>query len=299
MAHYSKPPLTVEAQIARLKARGLHIQDEAKATRVLSNISFYRLRAYTYPFQDNDDPNHPFVQAISFEEIIQLYTFDRELRLTVFDALEKIEISLRTKIIYHYSLAFGSHWQEDSSLFRNVQNFDRDRCKLLEEVTRSPEPFIKHYKSKYHYPPNPPSWMGLEVASMGLLSKVFSNLKKGPVKNAVAAAYLLPNVEILESWLHAISALRNICAHHGRLWNRRLTLTPKLPTNTQIPFLLDRKFNPQKIYGTLSCMAYLLKTIDQADGFTHQIKALLANGSLVALKDMGFTANWETEPVWA
>jgi abortive infection bacteriophage resistance protein len=291
MAHYSKPPLTVEDQIARLKARGLHIPDDAYATRVLSNISFYRLRAYTYPFQDNDDPNHPFLQDISFEEIIQLYTFDRQLRLTVFDALEKIEISLRTKIIYHYSLAFGSHWQEDRSLFRNGPNFDRDRLKLKDEVTRSPEPFIKHYKSKYQSPANPPSWMGLEVASMGLLSKVFSNLKKGPVKNTIAAAYQLPNVAILESWLHAISALRNICAHHGRLWNRRLTLTPQLPNNTLTPFLLDRKFNPQKIY--------LLKTIDQGDGFPKQIKALLANGSLVELKDMGFTTNWETEPVWA
>ena len=88
--NYNKPAITIQDQIAKLKSRGLVISDDDKATSYLSNISFYRLRAYTFPFQDNTDPNHPFIQKISFEEIINLYVFDRQFRLFVLDAIEKI-----------------------------------------------------------------------------------------------------------------------------------------------------------------------------------------------------------------
>jgi hypothetical protein len=80
---YNKTPLSIADQIERLKQRGLHFIDEQKASHYLTHISYYRLRAYTYPFQDNIDPNHSFVKKISFEEIIQLYVFDRRLRLVV------------------------------------------------------------------------------------------------------------------------------------------------------------------------------------------------------------------------
>ena len=102
--NYSKPAITIQDQIAKLKARGLRFDDEALAESYLSNISYYRLRAYTYPFQDNNDPDHPFKVDISFEDIIKLYVFDRKLRNLLFDALEKIEISFRTQIIYNLSL---------------------------------------------------------------------------------------------------------------------------------------------------------------------------------------------------
>ncbi len=97
---YSKPAVSIPDQITKLKARGLAFGDEAFAIHCLSNISYYRLRAYTYPFQDNTQPNHPFTVPVSFEQIIELYVFDRKLRSMVFDAMEKIEIAIRTQIIY-------------------------------------------------------------------------------------------------------------------------------------------------------------------------------------------------------
>ncbi len=87
--NYNKPPIEISAQIAKLKGRGLRFDDETKAAHYLSNISYYRLRAYTYPFQDNTNPHHPFIKPIKFEEIIDLYVFDRRFRILVFDALEK------------------------------------------------------------------------------------------------------------------------------------------------------------------------------------------------------------------
>jgi abortive infection bacteriophage resistance protein len=299
MADYTKPPLSIQQQVDRLKSRGLHFEDEDQAANYLSNISFYRLRAYTYPFQDNDDPNHPFIKRVTFNEIIRLYVIDRKVRLLLFDALEKIEISLRTKIIYNFSADYGSHWHEDVSLYRNPQNFQRDRAKLNDEILRSAEPFIQHYKRAYAYPASPPAWMSLEVASMGLVSKLYSNLKKCPAKQRVATAFGLPTPALLESWLHAFSSVRNLCAHHSRIWNRRLTLIPTLPTHTLYPFLQNRRFHPNKLYGMLCCITYVLAIISPQSAFNAKLKALIKDEPMLELKEMGFPVGWEQEPIWA
>lgn len=210
--NYSKPAVSVVDQIAKLKARGLLINNEQKAASYLSNISYYRLRAYTYPFQDNDNPNHPFSSSISFDDIIKLYVFDRHFRLFVLDAVEKIEISMRTQVIYNWAMTYGSHWHLDSTLFRDSVQFAKSYARLSEEVRRSDETFIEHYKRKYSQPSDPPSWMSLEVSSFGLLSLMFKNLRNGQEKKTITKYYGLKDAGILENWMHSFSNIRNICA---------------------------------------------------------------------------------------
>lgn len=200
---YTKPAVSITDQIAALKSRGMIVADDAQAMSYLSNISYYRLRAYTYPFQDNNSPNHPFITNVRFEDIIDLYVFDRQFRLFVLDAIEKIEISMRTQIIYQWAMNHGSHWQLDASLFRSPNQFMNDSTRLTQEVNRSVETFIEHYKKKYSSPLEPPCWMSLEVSSFGLLSLLFRNLKLGTEKKAVASYYALPHAAILESWMHS------------------------------------------------------------------------------------------------
>jgi len=103
---YQKQPLSIAEQIAKLEGRGLQFEDKNLAAKYLSNISYYRLRAYTYPFQDNDDPcmDHQFIREnITFQDIIDLYVFDRRLRSLVFNELEKVEVAVRTKLSQIYS----------------------------------------------------------------------------------------------------------------------------------------------------------------------------------------------------
>jgi abortive infection bacteriophage resistance protein len=296
--NFPKLPISIKDQIALLKQRGLAFNNETKAEHYLSNISYYRLRAYTYPFQDNNDPNHPFIKPVTFEHILELYVFDRKLRLIVFDSLEKIEIALRTKIIYIYALNHGSHWHENINLYRNTNRFIRDINKLYEEIDRSNETFIKHYKETYTQPPNPPAWMSLEVASMGLLSKLFENLKMSPEKKLVAKEFGLGHPYVLESWMHALAQLRNICAHHGRLWNRRLTTAPQLPNNSLYPFLNNLNIHSNKVYTMLSCMTYILHIISPGNTFNKRLKELMRSCSLVDEKEMGFSAEWKNEELW-
>ena len=296
--NYNKPAITIQDQIAKLKSRGLVISDDDKATSYLSNISFYRLRAYTFPFQDNTDPNHPFIQKISFEEIINLYVFDRQFRLFVLDAIEKIEISMRTQVIYQWALNHGSHWHLNGSLFRNSVQFAKDYTRLQQEVDRSVETFLDHYKTKYSNPPEPPAWMSLEVSSFGLLSLIFRNLNLGAEKKAITKYYGLNDVGILESWMHSFSNIRNVCAHHSRLWNRRLTAHIKMPTNPKNPFIQNKIILPYKMYASLCCIKYVLDIISPGNTFKERLLELMNTCPLAQEKEMGFPKNWKNDPFW-
>lgn len=295
---YSKKPLAFGTQIEMLKNRGLHFGNEDLAKNYLSNISFYRLRAYTYPFQDNNEPEHPFITNVSFEEIIDLYVFDRRLRLLVFNALEKIEIAFRTKIIYHYAMAHGSHFHENPALFRNQGKFHIDKLKLKEEIKRSSEDFIKHYFLKYDDPPSPPAWMSLEVVTMGLLSQLYKNMHRSEIKRKIARELGLPREEFLENWMHVFSNLRNICAHHGRIWNRRFIVEPRLPADTADTFLNNTRIHTNKLYASLSCMQYLLNRISPGSSFGTQLICLMDNCPLNQERDMGFPDDWKEEIIW-
>ncbi len=294
---YSKPPLSINEQIQKLVDRGLICADTERAANYLSNISYYRLRAYTYPFQNNKEENQPFNTKITFEEIIDLYVFDRKLRLLIFDGIEKIEIALRTQIIYNYSISHGSHWHIKSELYRNTMFFANHLASLQKEIDRSTETFIDHYKNKYSNPAEPPCWMSLEVSSVGLLSKIFQNLKLSQEKKRIIRHFGLNDAAVTENWMHCFSTLRNICAHHGRVWNRRLTKI-KLPTNPVNHFLSNTNIYTNKLYATLCCIEYILQLISPNSTFKIRIKELIENCPHAQMKEMGFPPNWIEEELW-
>jgi len=294
---YTKLPISISDQIEKLKKRGLQFGNEVKAAHYLSNISYYRLRAYTYPFQDNINPDHPFIKKISFEEIINLYVFDRRLRLLIFNAIEKIEISLRTQIIYQYSMAYGGFWHLNPQLYNNSVYFAEQIASLQKEIDRSNEAFIKHYKSTYTDPEEPPSWMSLEVSSMGLLSKIFSNLKKDRCKDQIALHFGLKDVDVLTNWIYCFSIIRNTCAHHGRIWNRRLPqiAMPRKPVNS---FIGNKQIHANKIYASICCIHYILNIISPRHDFKNKLYALMKCCPLLQEKEMGFPSDWQNEPFW-
>lgn len=296
--HYSKPPISFQQQVNKLKSRGLQFNSEPNAILHLSNISYYRLRAYTYPFQDNTDPNHPFNVSVTFEQIIELYQFDRKLCQLVFNALEKIEIALRTQIIYQWAMVKGSHWQITPALYRDPLKFANQLSSLQNEIDRSHETFIEHYQNTYTSPSEPASWMSLEVSSFGLLSQIFYNLRKGKEKIAVTKHFGLNDVAILENWMHCFSNIRNICAHHSRLWNRRFTAHIILPSNPQNLFIQDRSVYPYKLYAAICCIQYMLNSIFPGNSMGADLIELMRNCPFLQEKEMGFPVNWEMEPFW-
>lgn len=297
---FNKTHLDLDDQLKILSDRGLIVEDINLAKAYLSNISYFRLSAYTLPFQINNPvKDHNFKPGTTFNNVIGLYAFDRSLRLLVFDLIERVEVALRTQISYHYSLNNGGWWYEDPNHFNNNYHYSRQLAKIDGELDRSGEVFISHYKNKYSSPKRPPSWIVFEVISMGLLSKIFRNLKMSQAKKDVARHFDLPTPYILESWMHSLTYVRNICAHHGRLWNRVLTVKPKIPDNIHGDWLNDRSFEHNKLYAFLCCSFYVLKTIIPDTSFVSRFQKLLNDYPEIDISKMGFINNWNDEPLWA
>ncbi|MET7257528.1 Abi family protein [Dyadobacter fermentans] len=294
--HYSKPALSFQRQIQQLKARGLVIQNPQKALHLLQSISYYRLSGYWYPLLANKE-KHLFKPGAQFENCFKLYRFDRELRSTITSELEKIEIAVRAKIIYNLSEQAGPFGYLSPAIYKKPQQFhDYLHPKLNEEYARSDEEFIRAFRIKYANP-LPPSWMAMEIVSFGTLSRLFSYLKPGREKRGIANHFGLSE-SVFENWLHCMVYLRNICAHHSRLWNRTLSIQPQLPLSPKRIFIQNKNVRSDRAYFVLVMIRYMLQTVNPKSDFVQKIKALLIKYSNVDPQAMGFPSNWEQEPFW-
>lgn len=224
MAQYNKPPLTHARQVVLLETRGLIISDKRKAEQFLSQVNYYRFSAYCLPFEVT---RHQFEPGVQFEQIQQLYEFDRRLRFLIDEALEVIEISFRTALSYFLSHQYDPFVHEDPSKFYSGFDHSTWIAKVHEEIGRSKETFINHYKNTYDGFPRLPLWMAVEVMSFGALSQLYSCLFRAD-QIAIAKTTGLHSA-VLHSWLHTFTYVRNICAHHSRIWNRELAIAMVVP----------------------------------------------------------------------
>lgn len=295
---YTKPALSIAQQVELLESRGVTVENKSKAENYLSNISYYRLSAYLLPFQDRTFAGHRYNNGVTFDDILNLYLFDRELRLLIFDIIERLEVAFRTQIIYQYSNDYGTWWYEDPKHFINNYHYSKDLARIDEEIERSNEVFIKHYRNKYTSPQRPPAWMTFEVITMGLLSKVFRNLEITDAKKRIARHFKLPTPYVLESWMHSITYVRNLCAHHSRLWNRTLTLKPQLLRKPKNTWLSSNNVNPSKLFAFLSCSLYLVKVINPNTRTGTRFRKLFEKYPNINLNAMGFPLNWKQEDLW-
>lgn len=293
---FDKPSQSTEYHIQLLKERGLTITDDDRADYYLSNIGYYRLSGYMYPFQEND--HHQFKAGVSFKKVLNHYIFDKKLRFLLLDALERIEISLRTNLTNHYSLSNGPHWFMDQNLFNNSVLHSQFIADLNERCKDSNEKFIKAYRYKYSKPELPPSWMAFETLTFGSVVSVYENLKDDDNKKAIAKTFgTFPS--ILESWLKSMLFVRNCSAHHSRLWNRRIPLKPMIPTRKKNRFLQTVNDNTNKqLYGILSCILYVLNQINPTSSFQTKLKELFTEYPDVDIRNMGFRDDWSQESLW-
>lgn len=305
---YSKPALSYVDQIQQLKDRGLQIEDEQKALHILENISYYRLGAYWYPMLSEPKSSHRFKPNSSFNQVFKLYCFDRELRKLISGELEKIEVSVRAKMIYILSQSHGPFWFNKHLIFINKRKLNISVRKLRDEKNRSDEEFIKAFQKKYS-DPLPPSWMILEISSFGNLSNFFKNLKPGRDKRNIANYFGLDD-STFESWLHSFTYVRNVCAHHSRFWNKRMSIQPQIPHSPSRPFITITSLpnpNPSgrpwrindRTYFILSMIIYLLGVINPKHTFKKRLDKLLHKYPMIDKKAMGFPVGWENEPIWS
>lgn len=291
---FSKPATTHAQQVALLQQRGMVIDDPATAEFYLQHLNYYRLGAYWLPFEA-DHSTHTFRTGTRFADVLNLYVFDRELRLLVLDAIERVEVSVRSQWAHQLAHLHGPHAHLDVALAFNPQHWQTNLDKLTGEVARSDEAFIKHLRATYAEA-LPPVWAVCEVMSLGLLSRWYNNLKPMPTRRAIAAVYGLDE-RVLESWLRHLSLVRNTCAHHGRLWNREFTITPLLPRNK--PQGLAGQFQPgsRKLYNSLVILLHCMDVIAPKHHWRTRLKELI-NRHGVTVAAMNFPAHWQQSPIW-
>ncbi len=294
---YTHQAITTEQQIDILKERGLLIDDVEQTIKVLDTISYFRLAGYWRHFEA-DRFTHQFREGSSFADIIDLYSFDKELRVLLFTAIQTIEVSVRTKIIKYFALQFGAFWFMDENYATNGMRFAANLAVIRKEVSRSHDDFITKHFRKYSEPDLPPVWKTLEVISMGTLSKLYSNFSDATAKHAVAREFGLNHHKFLRSWLECLAVLRNCCAHHSRLSNRVFPVKPMMPERMPNTWIADFTFREQTLYPQLCYVVYWLNSISPDNTFVASFKRLLANHPSVSPHLLGFPCHWEQEPLW-
>ncbi len=294
MKKYNKPALSFDKQIELLTNRGLVVSDRVKAEKFLSQINYYRFSAYYLPFEIK---RHKFHSGVTFERIQILYEFDRQLRFLIDEALEIVEISMRTAVSYYLANKYGAFAHEEDKIFFDKSKYSEWLVKIREETNRSKETFVEHYKNKYEGFPQIPIWMAVEVMSFGALSQLYHNLLR--TDQIAIAKSIRYHSSVLSSWLHTFTYTRNICAHHSRIWNRELSIAMVVPKKGGWHVVNTKRIG-SVIFAINNLMVKLLIEKEIRLEWQVKINDLLNNPADIPkfYEVMGLLDNWKESLLW-
>ncbi|MBK5247629.1 MAG: Abi family protein [Peptostreptococcaceae bacterium] len=303
---YTKPPLSYKDQIRLLESRGMIFEDSYAALNLIEHINYYRLEAYWFTYYDKNKQEHCFLPDTTFSNIWRDYRFDRKFRELILHALERIEISFKTQFTYSLSHHYGSFPLKKNN-FKFSQMCWEENIKELKQICSvSKEQFAIHLRETYSCEIFP-IWAVTELMSFGKVSLFYKNIKDQSMQKSISRKYGI-QPEILISWLNHLSNVRNYCAHHARLWNRRFVHTPKealsirddikgrwisLPENPE----KDDPRNERRVFNTLLIIDYLLSNICSKYNWKKELVQLISKYKIDE-KRMGFPDNWRNDSFW-
>lgn len=225
--------------VSLLLDRGLIIEDVDFAQRYIDRVGYYRLSGYLYPMLRFPKENHYFKSGSKFQNAINLYRFDKKFRFLIFYEIEKIEILFRSILSNVVSEYTGNiFWMTDPSFFASEERFSRTMTLIDKELKNSKEEFILHFKSKYSNP-YPPAWILVEILPLGVVTRIFENLADNVLRKKIASRFGLP-VPVFASWMTIITLTRNSCCHHSRVWNKENAISPMIPKNIKVKWIVSK-----------------------------------------------------------
>ena len=317
MTSYSKPHLSFDAQVQLLQRRGMVIDDPAAAARLLSVIGYYRLSGYWYPYRRQLGPTQrddQFVAGTNFTTVVRLYDADRRLKLHVLDAIERVEIALRVMIGFTLgkrgAYAHLDRANLDGQFTRSADGrpseYDAWIAKVLDAHGRSSEDFVVHFQQKYDG--RLPVWVVTEILDFGSTAHLYRGLKAAD-RNSIARELDIVdqvgqgNGHTLGNWLRVLNYVRNICAHHSRLWNRHMVNkigARQLASISDLRHLSRPEVSHHRIYSTLCVLAFLLERVGRGDWVAglRELVGVEVPGCGRRLSEMGFPAGWDGRWPW-
>ena len=296
---YTKAPKTFPEQADLLLGRGIQADRDQLIAR-LSEVNYYRLSAYWHPFRETGSDR--LRAGTMLETVWDRYVFDRQLRVLTMDAIERAEISIRTRLVNRFCLKYGAFGHIDR---RNMPRLHPDQHrrfmeKIHEEERQSKEEFVKHYHDRYTSETELPLWIACELMSFGTMFTLYRGVEAG-IKQDLANEYGISD-RVLDSWLNSLNTVRNLCAHHGRLWNRVFGTPIMIPRGRKHPEWhapVDVARADRRTFAVLTVLFFLLQKIAPQSHWRERLIAMLeTKHPNIPLADMGFAANWKECPIW-
>jgi len=317
---FSKPALAPQEQLDRLIENGLRVRDGNRALRLLEVTSYFRLIPYMRPFQRMTAEGRRFQYGVGLDQIYSLYQFDSSLRQLAMAALERVEVAVRAAISNHMAPTYGTHWylarerfndryKHDgllnslhTQLEKERRKFSRER-RQIENSSASPERqarhidhrkrdnYVRFYAETYTDPPLPPSWAMAEELSLGGISHLYSGLARDRDRKKIARCFQVPQ-RVLGSWLHTLTFIRNICAHHARLWNRELAVPPRWDRSLPEPDGNSGPHPPRRFITIAAILVYLSWKVSPDTGWLENLEALMEEYPEIPRDPMGFSEDW-------
>lgn len=323
---YTKPWLPLEQQVDRLVERGLEVGERERAVAVLETIGYYRLTGYLYPFlaseEYGDDDGRVrtrvlgnYLPGTGLDDAVSVIDFDRRLRLLVLEGVERIEVAVRMRTGYVLGERSAFAHEDPSCFDDSFTRADTDsrapepsrQVQWLQRVKArrdsSDEQFVAHFRDKYD--DRMPLWALTELLELGHLSTLYRGMLQKDAEG-IAAAFGVPRKKLMGSWLASLNYVRNVSAHHGRLFNRKLQNAPSRPSVGLVPLLdhLRASDAPKQgfgVYNALAIIAYLLRSVDAECGWAGRLAALLKEfpaSHVLNVHSMGVPEGWEKLELW-
>jgi abortive infection bacteriophage resistance protein len=293
---------SIDDQLGLLKSRGMAISEPIRAKKALERFGYYRLSGYWYPFKQADDDGtilDQFIPGTHMSDAVDLYVFDKKLRLLALDALERIELALQVDIAYRFGRRDAcAHLKPHLLQQKFVMN---GRYKRWEERYRSFETrsgkaaFVKHNKQAYG---ELPIWVAVQILDFGALSHLFEMLPMD-IQTKIAGKYGILNGKFMIQWMRSFSQVRNASAHHERLWNSHIKDHASVP----LQLVEIAQTDQYQVFRYFCLMRFFLKQLCPQSKWHIRLRDHLhsfpqPNNGAVTLKDMGVIDGWEDWDLW-
>jgi abortive infection bacteriophage resistance protein len=293
---YQKKASSPEFLLQKLEARGLNISQGTRtlALDYLRGVGAYRLKGYWFHLVDPVSKRFP--PGASFDEVLARCDFDRELRAAAGAAIDRLEVAVRAAIADGLSLKHSPHWFLEPSVFKPTREWGMGQLirKIEEEVRRAEgKRFVEHYFSKYDDPYLPPSWVISECVSFGLWSRTYSILRDVNDKKAISRRFSIDEPDVFKSWIHNLTVIRNLVAHHGQILRVKLGVAPANYKKAGIKFRDQKSF-----FATATVIQYLLRQTKLPNTWVADLDDIFAKYPSISPSELGFPASWKSEPGW-
>lgn len=283
---------SIDEQLEILKSRGLTVHNEEKAKSFLLQNNYYRISGYSLTLRDHDQ----FFPNACFQNIIDIYSFDHELRHILLKYIEKIEVKIKSIYVYHFTEIHGSTGYLDKSYFTDSQQYQKTMDKIEDQKSRrlDHEAYLKHFVKDLKQ--DVPLWAAVDLMTIADISQLYSISEK-LIMDSVAKDFgfiTKDKTMLLGSMMKSMTIIRNLCAHGSRLFNRLFEQRPWLSKKEKECLIKYQNgmIDNSHLYGFIFLMRKLLEPEDFLQMKAEIIK-LSENIPFIDMKHYGFRKDWK------